>query len=197
MLISSEIIVVVWNIIESKCAFLSGKYLQRDIDELRHAVYGNDKRPYEGIDVDDAIREIEKMRDFSGRKLTVAAPLGGPYYLVKTEALKWSLIFAVVHVKEIKVVAKFYWDMLLYWNFGQPREDGDTDDVTEFSVTVSRQGTYVIIVGPAEPAHDGSSTKLLRCHSWEIEVCLGDLKYNLPSQFSHSLSLSQRNVFQE
>ena len=135
--------------------------------------------------LDEAVLEgIGQLEEFAGRKLMVVAALGGPHYLVRTDIGKRNTIFVVLDDREIgKVVTKFYWDMTYYWSnfrYGSPDGSTATHRFAQYIVTINPRGQFMVIVGPAEPWDDPPpqlslctavpSTKLLRFHSWEVEV---------------------------
>ena len=154
---------------------------------MRKVVSVDDKDPENRMGLDETVLEgVGQLEEFSGRNLMVVAALGGPHYLIRTAVGRRNTIFVVVDDRDVgKVVTKFYWNMAYYWcNFGMNMPGGciATDRLARYDVYVSPGAAFVVIVGPAERCGADRTTwfrsmknaiplaKLIRCHSWEIEV---------------------------
>ena len=154
-------------------------FLQCDIEETQRAIFGREDDVKEQFCPDPAlVTSVGREEEFMGRNLTVVAALAENYYLARTSVTRNNNIFVVLDERHIgEIVAKFYWNMSFYWsNFGYGMPGGCMPSAiyARYSIMVSCEGMYAIIVGPTERCTNRRkampTAKLLHCHSWKVEV---------------------------
>ena len=162
---------------------------------MRYAVYSYhwDLESSELSTISTLSAAIEKLEEFKGHEIRFMAALAEQYSLLTVFAPGSECVtFIVVDVTHVgSVVTKFHWKP-----FNNEEDLVNSVDYIlpmtrypwkMFTVTVSCQGLYAVILGPSigNNINDDDidikfnpEISLLHCHTWDVEVCAWKIAFH-------------------